>query len=241
MMPPVYDYWVDNDGVRLHYLDSGGDKGLSIVIVPGVSESAEDYQDVIGSLPDIRFVVITFRGRGKSGAPKEGYSLSHHVSDIESVVEGAKLSRFCLIGVSRGVSYAVAFAIKHPEMIAGLVIGDYPPKHTRLPEGWADWFWTTSWLGRPVGERMAKEAVAGLQRESEDATLLDKLSSLDCPVLVLRGGQKGSVLTQEEAAKVRQSLKRAEVITFEQSGHNLKAPDYELLVNTILEFHARLK
>lgn len=239
-MLPTFDHWVDNSGVRLHYVDSEGNSGVSIVIVPGVSESADDYADVIASFSGIRCVVVTFRGRGRSASPKEGYSLQHHIEDIEKVVEDAKLGRFCLVGISRGVAYAVAFAIRHPQMVSGLVIGDYPPRQTRLPEGWADWFWTTSWRGKPVSDRMTREAVVGIQRDSEDVPLSDDLSKLDCPVLVLKGGQKGSALSQEETDRIKHSLKRAEILVFERAGHDLRSPDQESFIKAILSFCARI-
>lgn len=62
---------VYNDNVEIHYLESQVDTSTlpPFVIIPGLSESAEDYIDVIKGIGDRKCVAISLRGRGKSDSP----------------------------------------------------------------------------------------------------------------------------------------------------------------------------
>ena len=44
------------------------------------------------------------------------------VADLESVVDAAELDRFTLLGVSQSCAVSVAYAVKHPERISGLIL-----------------------------------------------------------------------------------------------------------------------
>ena len=49
------------------------------------------------------------------------------VRDLETVVDGAGLDRFSLLGISRGGAIAIAYAVKHPERVSKLVLyGAFP-------------------------------------------------------------------------------------------------------------------
>ncbi|HKV21298.1 MAG TPA: alpha/beta hydrolase, partial [Mycobacterium sp.] len=40
--------FVDNDRVRIHFLDSGGDdRGAPVIFVPGMTDVADDYLEVL--------------------------------------------------------------------------------------------------------------------------------------------------------------------------------------------------
>jgi len=49
-------------------------------------------------------------------------SLGVFVSDLEAVVDGLRLERFPLFGLSMGAPVAVAYAVKHPERVSRLVL-----------------------------------------------------------------------------------------------------------------------
>jgi pimeloyl-ACP methyl ester carboxylesterase len=44
------------------------------------------------------------------------------VRDLETVIDAAGLDRFSLLGISRGGSIALAYAVKHPERVSHLVL-----------------------------------------------------------------------------------------------------------------------
>lgn len=67
------------------------------------------------------------RGNGMSQRDVPGISFETWVRDLETVVDAAGLDRFSLLGISRGGSIAIAYAVKHPERVSRLVLyGAFP-------------------------------------------------------------------------------------------------------------------
>ena len=62
------------------------------------------------------------RGCGLSDAAVGELSVETWVGDLEAVVDAARLERFALLGVSQGAAIAVAYAARHPEKVADLVL-----------------------------------------------------------------------------------------------------------------------
>lgn len=67
------------------------------------------------------------RGCGLSDWNVNDFSLEAWVSDLEAVVEAAKLERFPLLGISQGGPIAITYAARHPEKVSQLILyGSYP-------------------------------------------------------------------------------------------------------------------
>lgn len=219
----VEDHWADNRGIHLHYLDTQrtwDPARIPMVFVPGLLGTADDYQSEVTHLFPRRCVALSLRGRGKSDAPERGYSLEDHVSDIETVLASAGLNRFCLMGYSTGVAYALGYAVKHPSHLAGLVIGDYPARYPA---------YGAQWVERVRGHLPAERyhVAQAIHAEGREVLLWDSLPVLRCPVLILRGGQEGSLLPSELADEYLKRLLDARVNVLEKSGHALWEPDVE--------------
>ncbi len=132
--------FVENDGVRIHALDSGHLDGSmpAVLVVPGMGEAAEEYTWLFDGLGDRRVVIVDVRGRGGSDAPDAGYTWEDHIGDLRAVVEARSLDRPVLVAFSRGSSYALGYALTYPAETRGLVIGDYFARHVGLPAEIAD-------------------------------------------------------------------------------------------------------
>ncbi|SFO64026.1 Serine aminopeptidase, S33 [Mesorhizobium sp. NFR06] len=74
------------------------------------------------------------------------------VSDLECVVEAAGLDRFTLLGLSQSCAASIAYAIRHPEKVSGMILyGGY----------------VKGWRARgDAGEIATREAIATLMREA---------------------------------------------------------------------------
>jgi len=70
------------------------------------------------------------RGNGLSDWDIESLSFDQMVSDLESVVESAGLTRFPLLGLSQGAAVAIEYAARHPEKVSHLVL------HGGFASGW---------------------------------------------------------------------------------------------------------
>lgn len=186
-------------------------------------------------------IAISLRGRGKSDAPYSGYKLSNHISDIEKVVDALGLEEFILMGYSRGVSYMLGYALKHIERLKGVIIGDYPAIHTKLPEQWIDVFINLPpWRGKTALERMTRFALEAIQRESEEKYFYDDLYKLETPVLIVSGGKEGSILSTEMKEKYLKAIENVEITVFEDCDHNIFEPDINQLINAIKNFIDKL-
>lgn len=192
--------------VQIAYLDSkdyADENLLPIVICPGLSETAEEYMEMIEYLLPRRTVVLSFRGRGHSDTPQYGYNLAEHVQDIEEVVRAASVEEFHLMGFSRGVSYALGYAKIHAEYIKSLILLDYPLEHKSMEASWVHDY-IDHYL-KPSGRiaQIREEAVIGIQRDSTNEQLHFHFNK---PVLLLYGGLEGSLVPSEELQRYKETF-----------------------------------
>jgi pimeloyl-ACP methyl ester carboxylesterase len=231
--------WCDNAEVRVHYLESSGRVSPTrapVLVVPGWPEAADEYEWLGRRLADRRVVIADVRGRGPSAAPEQGYSWRHHISDLEAVVASAALSAPVLVAFSRGSSYALGYALSHPEQIRGLVIGDYPAQHVRLGPEFAEAHARMLVRGVPATERVPIHVAERLQVESEDVPLWHRLRELDVPVLLVRGGRPGALVGAEREARYRAALPSIRVACLEDAGHDLWSRDRDAYLAVLQPF-----
>ena len=237
MKPTIREGWVDNQGVRLHYIHSNPDspqKMLPLVYVHGAYGTAEGFLPEMEALSPRRCIAITLRGRGKSGAPEVGYTFEHHISDIQALANHLRLFRFCLMGWSVGVAYSIGYTCRNPEHVAGLILLDYPARYPSFSPQWAE-----RGLSNPSFDWKA-HAVHAIQRESTEIPLWKDLPKVKCPVLVIGGGQPDALLRPEHIDCYKQHLPSVEIIVFKDSGHNVSRPDYDMFIGTLKEFLERI-
>ena len=233
---------VDNHGVAIHYIESIIDHSnestkAPLLIIPGFTESAEDYIDIIKTIEDRKCVVITLRGRGQSDAPESCYTLEDHVSDIKAVVDHLALDEIYVLGYSRGVSYMIDYALNNLQKIKGMIIGDYPGMHTRLVERWVDMFINLPpWRGKSALERMPRHAIEAIQRESVEKSFYEALKTVKVPVLLLKGDQNGSLLSDEARTLYFEVLEDVRLFVFEGCAHDLFKPDAKHFTQVVKEF-----
>ncbi|EGA90226.1 hypothetical protein GPDM_06770 [Planococcus donghaensis MPA1U2] len=235
---------VDNNGTNIHFIDSKfeANQDLPFIIVPGLSETAEDYIPLLKALAPRRCIAITLRGRGSSDAPLNGYTLEDHISDIDAVIKHLGLNEIILMGFSRGVSYTLAYALAHLDSIKGLVLGDYPALHSKLPPKWADFFSALPpWRGRALSERMKTHAIDGLQKDSKYVEFWDELNAIKCPVLIIRGEKQGSALSIADGEMYLEKVPQANLVVFEESDHNIFEPNLDRFIDRVELFFNSIK
>jgi class 3 adenylate cyclase/pimeloyl-ACP methyl ester carboxylesterase len=62
------------------------------------------------------------RGNGLSDRTVDEISFDAFVSDLETVVDAAGLTRFDLLGISQGCAVSIAYAVRHPERVSRLIL-----------------------------------------------------------------------------------------------------------------------
>ncbi|WP_185658243.1 alpha/beta fold hydrolase [Burkholderia sp. Bp8992] len=123
------DGWVDNDGLRLHFVSWGRDDAPTVVMLHGLRSYAQTWAPVAAMLVDrYRVVALDQRGRGLSDwDPRRDYYAATYVRDLDALVQALDLRRFVLVGHSMGGANAFVYAAAQRERLAGLVIEDMGP------------------------------------------------------------------------------------------------------------------
>lgn len=114
------------DGVTVHLRDEGPKDAPAIVLLHGSNADLHTWEPWTAALKG-QYRVIRFDqvGHGLTGPdPKDDYSRDNYVEDIREVADKLGLERFVLGGNSMGGKHALAFAVKHPERLTGLVLVD---------------------------------------------------------------------------------------------------------------------
>ena len=128
--PPAGQF-LEVDGVRLHYVERGS--GTPLVLLHGNGSMIQDFES--SGLIDLaarnyRVIVIDRPGFGHSDRPRNVvWTPAAQAELIRAALRQLGISHAIVLGHSWGASVAVALALKHPELVQGLVLasGYYYP------------------------------------------------------------------------------------------------------------------
>lgn len=220
----VRSSYTDNGDVRLHYLDSGGDDDRApIVFVPGFTDIADDYVEVLSMLGR-RTVVVELRGHGGSGAPESGYGSDTLAGDVGAVVAAVTDGPVHLMTFSRGTPYALIWALRNSERVRSISIGDYVPEEITLPDDTSAFLLDGRWRGTPVRERVDRDAGAAIFRAARRQSFWEPLARWQPPLLVVRSPTSPLI---DDAAWTRyhELFPAAHLHEFRDSPHDIFRPD----------------
>jgi pimeloyl-ACP methyl ester carboxylesterase len=112
------------------YVDDGGQGGLPVVFVHSFGGSSTHWINQLAHLRATRrAVAVDLRGHGRSDPPaSNSYAVDSLAADIAAVVDSLGLDRFVLVSHSLGGAAASAYAGRHPDRLAGLVLVGTPGK-----------------------------------------------------------------------------------------------------------------
>jgi pimeloyl-ACP methyl ester carboxylesterase len=120
-VPPVGKF-VDVDGARIHYVESG--QGRPILLIHGLGghlhHMRRPLMDAFGD--GFRLVAPDRPGSGYSTRPVGQGRLSEHVRFIVKFMEATGMEKPLLVGHSLGGAIALATALAHPDRVAGLAL-----------------------------------------------------------------------------------------------------------------------
>jgi len=124
------DKFVEVNGLRLHYLDWGGESMPWLVCLHGLTGNAHNFDALAPHLVRRYHVVaIDVRGRGDSawGPPKE-YLPQQYTSDLAAMLDALGIEKPTLIGTSMGGVISMMFAGGWPDRVERLVLNDIGPE-----------------------------------------------------------------------------------------------------------------
>ncbi len=118
--------FIDVNGIRLHYLDHGGE-GPVLVMTHGLTANAHSFDGLANAFDgEVRLVAVDLRGRGLSDKPDTGYSMEDHAADVLGLLDHLKIDRAFLGGHSFGGLLTYHIAAHHPDRVRRCVVMDAP-------------------------------------------------------------------------------------------------------------------
>lgn len=112
------------NGIRLHYLRTGGDKP-PVVLLHGLMGSGACWTPLARALaPAFDVVMPDLRGHGASSAPEHGYRYDDLADDVDGLLDQLALARPVLLGHSMGGMTAAVVASRRRADLRGLVLVD---------------------------------------------------------------------------------------------------------------------
>lgn len=121
------DVYVETNGIRLHYLDYGGE-GPPFLLFPGLNANAVFFGGLInaGLTPALRVLSVDLRGRGLSDHPESGYSFEETGRDIIGLLDELGCGSVAVGGHSYGGLLTYHLASTYPERVTRGVVIDSP-------------------------------------------------------------------------------------------------------------------
>ncbi len=114
----------DTNGIRVHYLRTGGNKP-PVVLLHGLMGSGAGWTPLARALEgDFDVVMPDARGHGGSSGPERGYRYDDHASDVAGLVRGLQLARPVLVGHSMGGMTAAVVASRGAGLVRAVVLVD---------------------------------------------------------------------------------------------------------------------
>ncbi len=111
------------NGIELYY-ESYGD-GPAIVFAHGRGGNHFSwFQQVAAFQGDYRCIVFDHRGWGLTADVPDGPGPAAFADDLAALLDHLEIDRAFLVSQSMGGITNLGFALRHPERVAGLVLGD---------------------------------------------------------------------------------------------------------------------
>ena len=115
---------VKGDGININIADWGGG-GRPILCIHGITANCRCWDVLASALsPKHRVMAMDLRGRGQSDKPPTGYSIDHHLRDINCLLDDLGLDSIVLMGHSLGASISLAFGAEYPDRVDSVILVD---------------------------------------------------------------------------------------------------------------------
>jgi pimeloyl-ACP methyl ester carboxylesterase len=136
-VPGTVGHVTTSDGVSLYYLEAGS--GKPILMIPGWSQSAEQFKHQVTGLSDrYRVIAVDMRGHGESDKPDFGYKISRLAKDVHDMIQALDLEEVNILGHSMGSSVIWNYYDMYgPERLSKLLLIDQMPMITSNP-AWSE-------------------------------------------------------------------------------------------------------
>lgn len=115
-----------DDGLKIHYTDTGPRDRSALVLVHGFSASLHTWDAWKTDLEsDYRVITLDLPGHGLSRADESGeVSIERFTAVVHEVTQALNVQSFTLAGNSMGGNTAWSYALRYPDSLDGLILVD---------------------------------------------------------------------------------------------------------------------
>jgi pimeloyl-ACP methyl ester carboxylesterase len=228
---------LERDGSSLYFGTQG--EGSPVLLTHGFAATSSMWAGQIEAFSDRRQLITwDMRGHGRSKGPSEpdGYSIDETLADMAALLDHHGHERAIIGGHSLGGYMSLAFCQKYPERVRGLLVIDTGPGY-KSDGPREDWNEMAKGLGRRLSEkgldtlaRLSKDmnpsehhsarelamAAHGMLTQN-DSSIIDGLSDIEAPTLVVVGEKDRSYLAASDY--MAKKIPHAEQIIIPNAGH----------------------
>ena len=155
---PNSQFMTLDDGLKIHYTDTGPRDRSTVVLVHGYSASLHTWNDWRETLDDdFRVITLDLPGHGLSRAEgAEQATIERFAEVVALTTDRLDAERFTIAGNSMGGNTAWMFALTYPERVDGLALLDASGWPKTAEEGESTPF-IFKLLGNPVARAVLKD------------------------------------------------------------------------------------
>jgi 3-oxoadipate enol-lactonase len=233
------------NGVDLYYESHG--TGEPVLLIHGLGSSTKDWDPQVSELSkQFQVIAFDVRGHARSSKPKQRYTVKLFADDTAAFIRALGIAPAHVVGISMGGMIAFQLAVDAPDLVRSLVIVNSGPAMPIRTVAQRMMIWTRVAIVRLRGMRKMGEVLAArLLPKPEHAALraafierwaandpraylsalrglvnwgvMDRLSELTCPVLVLTADQDYTPIAFKQAYTAL--MKHAELVVVDDARH----------------------
>lgn len=235
------DKYIDIDGVRLHYTDSGKPDGMPIIIMHGYGCNVSTVASIASILePGMRVINVDLPGHGRSDEPPSIWGVDDYTRIIEKLIDLLKLKKVSLLGHSFGGRIGILLSSRNDYVHKLVLVDAAGIKPRRSMKYYAKvYFYKTIkhllplLLGQSAGERLLEKyrgkagssdyqqsspVMRGVMSKCVNEDLKGVMPDIKAPTLLIWGTD--DTATPLTDAKIMEKLiPDAGLVAFDHCGH----------------------
>ncbi|MDE6273025.1 MAG: alpha/beta hydrolase [Muribaculaceae bacterium] len=235
------DKYIDIDGVRLHYTDTGNPTGKPIVIMHGYGCNVTTVASIARILePGMRVINVDLPGHGQSDEPPAIWGVDEYTDCIEKLIRSLNLKDVSLLGHSFGGRIGILYSSRHPEVHKLVLVDAAGIKPKRKPQYYFK-VYTYKTLkhllpvlfGKKLGESLLNQyrgkagsadykqsspVMRGVMSKCVNQDLKFAMPSIKAPTLLVWGSED-TATPLSDAKTMERLIPDAGLVNFEGAGH----------------------
>lgn len=226
--------------------ESFGQGEPTFLLLHGIGMGRSVYLDLVHRLNG-RVVAVDLPGFGEAPEPERTLTMQRHADVVAACLRHAGENPVIVIGHSMGSQIAAELAVRHPSLVAGVVLaGPTVDSAARSIRAQATYLFrdllgespTVLWRGGREylrgGPNLLRKMRATIVHEPERA-----YPHITAPVLVLRG-ERDPMAPQHWCREIVDSISQAELEVIPDHGHGTLISDAEVAAELIQRFAERV-